>query len=193
MNFKNYKIIKRVMTYQFLTSLDPQVLIFQDFRVFMVLPFGLPIECAPFKVKNVLNVCGIITLDGIAHEYKVDRHYVFHLHSEYTIYPGKDRLWVVPQVVIIVFKHTLEGFKFTLSHSFDDELFIVREEEKAAGFTLRFTSFEDHFTVSVRGEGVYDVFLGNAILFPQNLEDVTSNLIDLYCFIDDDFIVLWLL
>jgi len=47
----------------------------------------------------------------------------------------------------IGFEKVFEGVEIRICHRFYDEVFVMRKEEKAATFSLGFTSFEDLVSV----------------------------------------------
>ena len=75
-------------------------------------------------------------------------------------------------------------------HRLDDEVLVVREEEKATRFTLWFSSFEDHISVLLRSKWILDGCLIEPIEVSKLSEHIWSVLNNLHVFINDyDFLL----
>lgn len=83
--------------------------------------------------------------------------------------------------------HEIELF---LIHSLNYEFPIMRKEEKAAGFSLWFTSFEDRFVVGLGWKRIKNLFVVDAVKLSDLLEDAVGKVGDSHFFVDHLFLIL---
>ena len=94
---------------------------------------------ATFKVEDAVNIVSRASnpLQGVLHKNEMNGHDVFKVDSEDPINPSKHAVPIVfDEVLIVIFEHMHKGLKFSLSHSLDDELVIMAEEEEAPTLAL---------------------------------------------------------
>ena len=81
----------------------------------------------------------------------MDRAQALNLHCVYAIYTRQKRGSVILQVLEVWIGYFgQEEILLLVRHGLDDELFVWAEEEKAAGSTAGFTSFEHTSWVALR-------------------------------------------
>ena len=73
-------------------------------------------------------------------------------------------------MLIVAYEILHHDVQLFLEHGLDDELTVVREEEKAARFTLRLASLEHGLIVEVRRQRLLDMSVFDTVEFTKILE-----------------------
>ena len=97
---------------------------------------------APFQIKHIHNV-RIVRFLRISHQNQMHRLLFLHFHCVDTVNSREERLGIGGNVCEIGFEKVFKGVEVGVGHRFDDKVFVMRKEEKAATLTLGLTSFKD--------------------------------------------------
>lgn len=162
-----------------------QVQIFQSRSVFgRCCYFNFAINYWSFKIKHVHYLVSWFASYRVSHEQKMNWHNILHLDSKYTVYSGYQGTWILLKMFKVFWQCFLEDFKFVFIHGFDDELLVVREKEKRAWLTLRFSSVESLVSVSLGAQRQLDHVFVNIVHFSDLVENQRGILKDCDFFVD---------
>ena len=104
-------------------------------------------EGRAFQIEDKLNIGIIFDPYCVLHQHNIDWLQMRHLDCVHSVDTRKDRSPIPDKMSIIIRKGIQESIHLVVSQRLDDELFIVREEEKAPGLPRILPSFENHFFV----------------------------------------------
>ena len=128
-------------------------------------------------------------LHGVSHYNKLYWFLVLHNYRVNTVDSGKQAAFVSANALKVSFLDSLEGIKVGISHSLDNEPLILREEEKAATFSLGFSCFEDHLLVLLWVETITQYFIIEAIFLSKESKNIWRVLNNMDVLVDDKFFV----
>ena len=114
----------------------------------MVLTLDDTVDHGALKIKDTKRLGD--TLHAVLHDDKLDWSLVLHFDGVNSINACQQTVVMSGDMREIGFLDTHEGVEIAVGHRLDNELLILREEEKAATLTLRFSRLENHLAISLR-------------------------------------------
>jgi len=117
-----------------------QVLILQSLGRLEVGALDQTVDHRSLEVEHAEHVRGV--LHRVAHDNKLDRLLVFHLHRVDAVDTRQQGSLVSADSLEVGFLDAAEGKEVALSHSLDDEPLILGEEKETSTLTLRLSGLE---------------------------------------------------
>ena len=108
--------------------------------------------------------------DCVRHQKQVHWHDVFHLDAEHAINSRNNTVRIILEMLKVRRQCFKEDLDLVFIHGLDDELLVVREEEKAAGFALGLAGLERLVPVALGRERELNLMLVNVVHLSDLLE-----------------------
>lgn len=155
MKLSNQKLLVDLDQFDWLFFLEfNEVDIFQRFSSGGVLvEFHFSFDCAAFDVVDALNSVLIVYPKRVGHHHQMHRSVSNHLHSVNAVNSGQVGSRINLEVLeVILRKLCKEEFLLRSSHSLDNELLVMAEEEETSTGTACLACFEDIGSINSRGK-----------------------------------------